>query len=245
MRPAPEAAMVLAAGLGTRMRPLTDRVPKAMVEVGGQSLIHRALDRVAAAGAPRAVVNLHHFADALEAHIAARRAPAVVFSDERARLLDTGGGVAHALPLLGEAPFLALNADAVFAGPEPLTLLAETWRRMADDMLALMLLVPRERAWAYTRPGDFFLDADGGVPARRGGAGHAPYVFTGAQVLSPAVFDPAERVGGEAFSLNPVWDRLIAARRLRAVIYPGAWVDVGTPAGIAEAEAALAEGAAP
>ncbi|MEM6489627.1 MAG: nucleotidyltransferase family protein [Pseudomonadota bacterium] len=235
-------AMVLAAGRGTRMRPLTDSMPKALVPVAGRTLVDRALDQVAAAGIGEAVVNLHHLADALETHLAARPGPPrLSFSDERARLLDTGGGLLAARPLLGVAPAAALNADAVFAGPPPLATLLAAWARAARGTLALMLLVPREAAHGYTRAGDFFLAADGAVPQRRGAAATAPYVYTGAQILHPAAFDGvAEAVPGTAFSLNPVWDAAIAAGRLAGVVYPGAWADVGTPAGIAAAEAMLA-----
>ncbi|MEO0823264.1 MAG: nucleotidyltransferase family protein [Pseudomonadota bacterium] len=237
-RPRPiEAAMVLAAGRGTRMRPLTERMPKALVRVAGHTLVDRALDRVAAAGIARAVVNIHHFAPMLAAHLAGRAGPpAIALSDETEALLETGGGVRRALPLLGPAPFLVLNADAVFAGPDPLGPLLAAWDPARMD--ALMLLVPRSATRGYTRPGDFLLSAEGAVPERRGARETAPLVYSGAQVLAPGALDGTPE---GAFSLNPVWDRLIDAGRLAAVTYPGLWADVGTPAGIAEAEAALAE----
>ncbi|MEL6766474.1 MAG: nucleotidyltransferase family protein [Pseudomonadota bacterium] len=255
-RQRPETAFVLAAGLGTRMRPLTETMPKAMVRVDGRPLIDHALDRVAAAGIGRAVVNLHHFAEILERHLGARSTPpGIALADERGLLLDTGGGLAGAAALLGEGPVLALNADAIFAGPEPLPPLLDAWAG-APAFDALLLLVPRAATVGYTRPGDFFLEAEQaagaiGRPRRRGEAAAAPYVYTGAQVLGPAARAIAAEVGAEApvFSLNAVWDRLLAADRLGAVVWPvGAgtpapdarWVDVGTPAGIGEAEAALA-----
>jgi MurNAc alpha-1-phosphate uridylyltransferase len=234
----PQAAMVLAAGLGTRMRPLTERMPKAMVPVAGRALVDHALDRVAEAGIPRATVNLHHMGDMLAAHLAGRTHPEIALSREDGLLLDTGGGVARAqrAGLLGDGAFAVLNSDAIWTGASPLRRLAGAWAPGRMD--ALMLLVPRERARGYTRAGDFFLDADGGAPRRRGGAGAASHVFTGAQILAPAAL---EGVPEGPFSLNIVWDRLLASGRLAAVVHDGAWVDVGTPAGIAEAEAALAE----
>ncbi|MEL6265417.1 MAG: nucleotidyltransferase family protein [Pseudomonadota bacterium] len=237
----PVVAMVLAAGRGTRMRPLTDRRPKALVQVAGEALVDHALDRLAAAGIARAVVNIHHHALMLEIHLAARaRPPQTALSDERAALLETGGGVLKALPMLGSGPFVTLNGDAVWAGPEPVVALLAAWAREGAGLDALMLLVPRERAHGYSRPGDFFLD-DGGRPRRRGEAGSAPYVYTGAQVMRPEAFrDVPEAQAGRAFSLNPVWDRALAAGWLGAVVWDGDWVDVGTPAGIVEAERVLA-----
>jgi MurNAc alpha-1-phosphate uridylyltransferase len=227
--------MVLAAGLGTRMRPLTDDTAKALLPVAGRSLLDRAIDAAVAGGARRVVVNVHHFADKVRAHLAARTAPPIAVSDETGELLETGGGVRRALPLLGPAPFFALNADAVWIGAAPCAELAAAWD--PARMEALLLLVAREDARGYTRPGDFLLGADG-RPARRGAAGSAPYVYTGAQIIAPGAF--ADAPDGP-FSTNLVWDRLLAAGRLFAVVHRGAWVDVGTPAGLAEAEAALAE----
>jgi MurNAc alpha-1-phosphate uridylyltransferase len=227
--------MVLAAGLGTRMRPLTDATAKALLPVAGRTLLDRAIDAAVAGGARRVVVNVHHFAEKVRAHLAARAAPPIVVSDETGELLETGGGVRRALPLLGPAPFFALNADAVWTGAAPCAELAAAWD--AARMDALLLLVAREDARGYTRPGDFLLGADG-RPARRGEAASAPYVYTGAQIIAPGAF--ADAPDGP-FSTNLVWDRLLAARRLFAVVHRGAWVDVGTPAGLAEAEAALAE----
>ncbi|GMG82913.1 nucleotidyltransferase family protein [Paralimibaculum aggregatum] len=227
------AAMVLSAGFGTRMRPLTEHMPKAMVPVAGRALVDRALDRVAEAGIPRAVVNLHYMGAMLRSHLAGRASPEIAFSEEQPEILDTGGGIRQALPMLGAAPFFAVNSDAVWAGANPLDRLRAAW----GGEPACLLLVPRERARGYTRAGDFFL-APGGHLARRGSAESAPYVYTGAQILSPEAF---EGTGPGAFSLNPVWDRLIAEGRLRGVVYDGLWADVGTPAGIAAAEAALTE----
>jgi MurNAc alpha-1-phosphate uridylyltransferase len=234
---APDAAFVLAAGLGTRMRPLTDATAKALLPVAGRTLLDRALDRAIEGGARRAVVNVHHCADQVEAHLAGRAAPEIAISDERAALLETGGGAQKALPLLGAAPFYALNSDAVWTGPAPLPALSAAWDPARMD--ALMLLVPRERARGYTRPGDFFLGEDG-RPRRRGGSATAPQVYTGAQILAPAAFAAAP---GGAFSMNVIWDRLLEAGRLFAVVHGGGWVDVGTPAGLDAAEAAVREDA--
>ncbi|MEM6906120.1 MAG: nucleotidyltransferase family protein, partial [Pseudomonadota bacterium] len=181
------------------------------------------------------VVNLHYLGDMIRAHLAPRRAPEVAFSPEDP-ILETGGGIAQALPLLGPRPFAVMNADAIWAGGNPLAPLIAAWEETRVD--ALLLLVPRSAARGYTRAGDFFLSE--GRPHRRGEAKIAPYVYTGAQIISPGAFAGAPP---GAFSLNVIWDRLLAEDRLGAVIYGGAWVDVGTPAGLTEAEAALAEAA--
>lgn len=226
----PRAAMVLAAGLGTRMRPLSEHCPKALLPVAGRALVDHAIDHAAAAGLSPVVVNLHHHAAQMRAHLETR---AVLLSDESGALLDTGGGLRQALPLLGPSPFVVLNCDALFGGPAPVPLLLAAWNAAAMD--GLLLLVPRDAARAHAGRGDFFLD--GGRPLRRGTAAAAPFVYAGAQVLAPRALD-ATPAG--PFSANLVWDRLIAARRLGAVVHPGPWVDVGTPAGLAEAEALLA-----
>ncbi|MEM6547105.1 MAG: nucleotidyltransferase family protein [Pseudomonadota bacterium] len=233
------AAMVLAAGFGTRMGDLTATRPKPLLPVLGRALIDHTLDHVTSAGAGRAVINLHYLGDLIRTHLSGRNAPNIVFSEEQPQILDTGGGVRHALPLLGPDPFFCLNSDAVWTGPNPLSQLQTAWRPEAMD--ALLLLVPRDRALGYTRPGDFFLDSDGGAPGRRADAPLAPEVFTGAQILKPGVFEDAPN---GAFSTNVIWDDLIAGGRLAAIRHPGHWVDVGTPAGLAEAEAALRNGAA-
>ena len=230
----PKAAFVLAAGFGTRMRPLTLTTPKPLLRVGGRALIDHALDACAAAGVARAVVNLHHLGDAIRAHLADRAAPEIAFSEERPDILDTGGGAAAALPLLGPDPFFTVNSDAIWTGPAPLPALAACWA--PDRMDALLSLVPRASAIAYGRPGDFSLGADG-RPARRGEAAQAPFVYTGAQIVAPAAFADAPQ---GAFSMNLIWDRLLARGRLFAVVHRGGWVDVGTPDGLAQADAALA-----
>lgn len=227
-------AMVLAAGLGTRMRPLTDARPKALLAVAGRSLLDRAIDHALGWGATRVVVNIHHFPDQMRAALAARRAADpdldLIVSDETDALLETGGGVVRAAPLLGDAPFLTLNADAIWTGPSPAAALAAG---LGPGEGARMLLVARSAAKAYARPGDF--DLLDGRPARRAAA-TADWVFTGAQVLDPAALAGAP---AGAFSMNLIWDRLLAEGRLGAAIHSGGWVDVGTPAGLVAAEAAL------
>jgi MurNAc alpha-1-phosphate uridylyltransferase len=178
------------------------------------------------------VVNVHHFAPMMRAHLAARAAPPIAISDESDALLETGGGVVRALPLLGPDPFFAVNADAIWTGPAPCARLAAAWE---DDADALLLLVRRADAIAYGRAGDFDLGPDG-RPRRRTGE-TADFVYTGAQIIRPGAFVDAP---AGAFSTNLIWDRLAAAGRLRAVVHHGGWVDVGTPAGLAAAEAALA-----
>ncbi|MFN3613472.1 MAG: nucleotidyltransferase family protein [Rubrimonas sp.] len=228
---APTVAMVLAAGLGTRMRPLTESRPKALLRVAGRTRLDRAIDAAVAGGAQRVVVNVHHFADQMRAHLARRRTPPIVISDETDALLETGGGVVRALPLLGRAPFFAINADAVWTGAAPAGQLAAAWAR--NDADALLLLVRRDRALAYSRPGDF--DLIDGRPQRRSGE-TAAYVYTGAQILRPEALRDAP---SGPFSMNLIWDRLLAQGRLGACVHDGAWVDVGTPAGLSAAEGAL------
>ncbi len=232
----PRTAMILAAGLGTRMRPLTDDRPKPLLEVAGRAMIDRVLDHALAAGVRRAVVNLHYLGAMIRRHLAGRTQPEIVFSDEQPVVLETGGGIVQALELLGREPFYAVNSDAVWAGPEPLPVLAAAWDPARMD--ALLLLVSRGRARGYSRPGDFTLTTEGAAPARRSTAAAAPLVYTGAQIIAPGAFAGAP---AGPFSVNLVWDRLIARGRLAAVTYPGSWVDVGTPAGLGEADAALAE----
>lgn len=227
---APRAAMIMAAGLGTRMRPLTDMCPKALLPVAGRALVDHAIDHVRAAALSPIVVNLHHHAGQMRTHLAGR---GVLLSDETDMLLETGGGVRRALPLLGPDPFVVMNSDAIFSGPPPAPTLLEAWD--ASRMDALLLLVPRSAAQAYTRAGDFTLGADG-RPARRGDAPEAPFVYAGAQIIRPEAF--ADTPEG-AFSTNLIWDRLLAAGRLFAVVHQGGWVDVGTPAGLDAANAML------
>lgn len=230
----PSAAMILAAGFGTRMGALTDSRPKPLLRAGGRALIDHALSHVDAAGIGRAVVNLHYRGDQIRRHLAGRAQPEIVFSNEQPAILDTGGGIVRALPALGPAPFVAMNPDALFLGPNPLDALVAAWD--PGRIEALLLLVPVARAVAYARTGDFFLETDGGAPIRRGTAAMAPFVYSGAQIISPSAFADAPE---GPFSLNVIWDRLLAAGRLAAIGYRGTWVDVGTPEGLEAADRAL------
>ncbi|AVO47764.1 nucleotidyltransferase family protein [Phreatobacter cathodiphilus] len=227
--------MVLAAGLGTRMRPITDRIPKPLVRVGSKTLLDHVLDPLAEAGVTRAVVNVHHLADQIEAAVAGRERPEVVISDERAQILDSGGGVARALPHLGET-FLIRNADSFWTdrGPSNLVRMIEAFD--PDRMDTLLLLAPMEGSVGFDGPGDFFLDADGRL-TRRGSAARAPYAYAGAAIMRKADF--AGRADGEIFSLNALWNASLAKGRLRGLVLDGLWLHVGTPDAIGEAERAL------
>jgi MurNAc alpha-1-phosphate uridylyltransferase len=229
----PSIAMVLAAGLGTRMRPLTDQLPKPLIKVAGKALIDHALDRFAAAGVTRAVVNVHYRADQMEAHLADRRAPQIVISDERALLLETGGGLKKARPHLGRAPIFCTNTDAILvdgAGGEPCAALANAWRD--DAMDALLLLAPIGLASGYDGAGDFDLGGDGGLDWRAGKT--APFVYTGLQIIRPSLLDGAP---DGPFSLRVLWDKARAKGRMKGIVHEGPWMHVGDPAGLALAEA--------
>ena len=221
---APRTAMLLAAGLGKRMRPFTGTVPKPLIEVGGRTMLDRTLDKAAEAGVTRAVVNTHHLAAQIERRLKGRTAPEIVISHE-ADILDTGGGVLNALGLLGPEPFFALNSDTVWEdGPTPaLRRLADAWD--PERMDALLLLHPTVAAAGYAGDGDFFMDVEGRLE-RRGEAQIAPFVFTGSQILSPALFDG---LAPGAFSLNRVYDRALERERLFGIRHDGAWFHVGTP----------------
>jgi MurNAc alpha-1-phosphate uridylyltransferase len=232
----PTTAFVLAAGLGTRMRPLTDTLPKPLVLLAGRPLIDHVLDRLAAAGITKAVVNVHYLADQIEAHVASRAAPRVVISDERGVLLETGGGTVRALPLLGDAPFVIHNSDTVWIDERNanLTRLLDTWDAQLMD--SLMLLAPTVSSLGYDGAGDFDLAADGRL-VRRSGSAPAPYVFAGVSIIHPAMFKgETER----PFSLNRVWDRAIARGRLYGIVLDGLWMHIGTPEALTEAYAAVA-----
>jgi MurNAc alpha-1-phosphate uridylyltransferase len=235
--------MILAAGLGTRMRPLTETIPKPLVAVAGRTLLDHALDRLVEAGVPRAVVNVHWRADKVRAHLDRRRAdglgPEVIVSDETDGLLDSGGGVRKALALLGDEPFLVLNSDVMWQEGLTRTLprLVAHWNPEVMD--ALLLMAPTVSTVGYDGVGDFLMEADGTLQ-RRPEAHVAPFVFTGVQILSPALFDG---FGPEPFSLNRIYDKAAEAGRLRGLRHDGRLIHVGTVEAIAEAEAALAEGA--
>ncbi|HET6321182.1 MAG TPA: nucleotidyltransferase family protein [Hyphomicrobium sp.] len=228
----PRSAMVLAGGFGKRMLPLTQDKPKPMVELKGRPLIDHVLDRLAAAGVARAVVNVHYCADKLEAHVKHRARPEIVISDERQQLLDTGGGVVRALPMLGAEPFLIHNSDSVwiegvgsnlerlFAGWDP------------DAMDSLMLLATAATSLGYDGPGDFVMDKDGRL-SRRGEREMAPFVFAGVSIAHPRMFEGAPE---GPFSMNRLWDRAIDSGRLYGIRLDGLWMHVGTPEALSEAE---------
>jgi MurNAc alpha-1-phosphate uridylyltransferase len=235
----PDTAMLLAAGLGKRMRPLTATRPKPLVEVAGQSLLDHALGHVRAAGVTRAVINVHYLADALEAHVRRHtHGLDIVVSDERGALLETGGGVAKALPLLGDRPFYVINTDNFWLdGPvDALRLLAHRWDDAVMD--ALLLVVPLARATAHGGPGDFHMDASG-MLTRRQPRRVAPFVYTGVQLVSPRFLEESPT---GSFSMNLLWDRAIAAKRCYGFVHQGLWCDVGSPANIAIAEDMLRHG---
>jgi MurNAc alpha-1-phosphate uridylyltransferase len=231
----PRNAMVLAAGLGTRMRPLTDTKPKPLVEVAGKALIDHVLDKLSDAGVEQAVVNVHYFAEQLERHLARRTRPRIVISDERGVLLGTGGGVVKALPLLGDAPFFHINSDTIWidGGTPNLKRLAAAFDPAAMD--ALLLLAPSAGSIGYSGSGDFTLAPDGRLTARAEGE-QAPFVYAGAAILSPALFKGAP--AGE-FSLTDLFARAAQAGRLHGLPLDGRWMHVGSPDAIREAEAAI------
>lgn len=232
----PTRAMVLAAGLGTRMRPLTDDRPKALVEVGGRALIDHVLDRLAAAGVTEAVVNVHWFADRLEGHLVGRTAPRILISDERAELLETGGGLKKARSLLGEAPVFVANIDSVWIDRgDALGDLIRLWD--PDRMDAALLLARREGAIGFEGAGDLFLDGDGRLTFR-GDAPSAPYAYMGVHITRPQVVDD----GPEGpFSLSRVWRRLADQGRLFGTVLDGDWMHVGDPEARDAAESRLAQ----
>jgi MurNAc alpha-1-phosphate uridylyltransferase len=236
----PRAAMVLAAGRGERMRPLTERMPKPLVPVAGKSLIDHVLDRLTAAGVERAVVNVHYLADQIERHLAGRRVPRIVISDERQALLDTGGGVVKALPALGGAPFFHINSDTIWIdGATPnLLRLAETFDPARMD--ALLLLAPVVGSIGYSGRGDFVMQPDGRL-IQRPEREIAPFVYAGAAILRSELFKDAPT---GAFSLTRLFGRAAQAGRLHGLRLEGVWMHVGTPAAIAEAEAAISAHAA-
>ncbi|WP_073955299.1 nucleotidyltransferase family protein [Thalassospira sp. TSL5-1] len=231
----PAQAMVLAAGLGKRMRPITDKLPKPLVPVAGKPMLDHVLDRLGDAGFDRVVVNNHYLGEMISAHVANRDFPVVVNSAE-AELLETGGGVQNALPLLDDTAILVANADMYWTeGTEPL------FERMmdafdAEHMDALLAIVPVEGAFGYEGAGDFFWQVDGRLK-RRGSAPHAPYVFTGIQILNPRLF---EGLLPGNFSLNVIYDRALESGRCYGLVHDGRWFHIGTPDALADAERTLA-----
>jgi len=230
----PSRAMVLAAGRGERMRPLTDKRPKPLIEVRGRSMLDRVLDRLAAAGVAEAVVNLHHLGPMIEDHLAARAAPKIHLSPE-AELLETGGGITKALALLGKRAFFVVNGDVVWLdGATPaLERLARAWDDAAMD--GLLLLHPTAYALGYHGAGDFFMAPDGRLRRRRERE-VAPFLFAGLQILHPRLFKGAPE---GRFSLNLLYDRALEAGRLWGLRHDGEWFHVGTPQSLEEVEDAL------
>lgn len=232
----PGTAMIMAAGKGTRMMPLTADRPKPLVEIAGTTLLDHVLDQLSAAGVERIVVNVHYLADQVEAHLARNAADfAVTVSDERDLLRDTGGGLVKALPLIPDDPFLCVNADNWWTdeGENSLRRMAQAWD--AERMDVLMLVVPFERAGNTQGAGDFDMDADGRL-SRGGGARARPYVWTGVQMLAKRlIVDPP----GDVFSTNEFWNRAIAQGRCHGLVHQGRWFDVGYPEAIGLTEAAL------
>jgi MurNAc alpha-1-phosphate uridylyltransferase len=232
MTAAVTTAMVLSAGLGTRMRPLTDKMPKPLVPLKGKPLLDHVLDRLAVGGIKRAVVNVHHFADQIETHLAGRTRPAITISNERGELLDTGGGVVKALPLLGRTPFLIHNSDSVWVegvGSNIARLAAAFDPKRMDSLLLLAL---GATSIGYDGHGDFLMAPDG-VLTRRPERGEAPFAFTGVSIAHPRLFEDAPK---GRFSLNVLWDRAIERGRLFGLRLDGVWMHVGTPQAIEDAE---------
>jgi N-acetyl-alpha-D-muramate 1-phosphate uridylyltransferase len=238
MKQTPRNAMVLAAGMGTRMHALTEKMPKPLIKVAGKPLIDHVLDRLAAVGVARAVINVHHFAEQMQRHLAARARPQIVISDERGLLLGTGGGVNKALPELGDAPFFHINSDTLWIdGVKPnLQRLAEAFDPATMD--ALLLLAPAAGSIGYSGRGDFTMAPDGALQ-KRGERAVAPFVYAGAAILKPALFKDAP--AGE-FPLTLLFDRAGAAGRLYGLRLEGLWMHVGTPDAVALAEATIKAG---
>jgi MurNAc alpha-1-phosphate uridylyltransferase len=235
----PDTAMVMAAGLGKRMRPLTASRPKPLVEVAGKALIDHVLDRLRSAGVKKIVVNIHYLADSLEAHLKARAKDfEVQLSDERGLLLETGGGMIRAEPMIEADSFLVINSDNYWVdGPsDTLRLLASLWRE--EEMDALLLLIPQARAGNHHGQGDFHMTADGRL-TRRGKGKVAPFVFTGIQMVSKRLLRDAPE---GPFSTNILWDRAIEEGRCFGAVHQGLWFDVGNPAAIKATEHALQHG---
>ena len=229
MRNKPDAVMLFAAGFGTRMGALTADKPKPLIQVCGKALLDHALDQVADAGLGQVVVNLHYKGEQIAAHLKDR--PKTALAWERELILETGGGLRAALPQLGPGPVFTLNTDAVWTGPNPLITLRNQWD--AAQMDALLLLAPPAQIKGFRGTGDFLLGADGRISRANGAPGLA---YLGAQILLPRGIAAIEQ---RAFSLNILWDQMIAEGRAFGVLHSGGWCDVGRPEGIAEAEAML------
>ena len=236
----PTKAMVLAAGLGLRMRPLTDRMPKPLVPVAGRPLLDHVLDKLGAVGVTEAVVNIHYLGDQIIQHVASRKRPHVMISDERNQVLGTGGGVVKALPLLGDAPFFHVNSDTMWIDGvrSNLMRLAETFD--PDRMDILLLMAATTSSIGYAGRGDYAMLPDGALRKRRE---HqvVPFVYAGAAIMSPSLF--ADAPAGE-FSLTKMFDRANEQERLFGVRLDGVWMHVGTPDAVQAAEEAFLESVA-
>lgn len=229
----PDIAMVFAAGLGTRMRPITDTTPKPLVSVGGRTLIDRTLDDLAEAGVGTAIVNVHHLADQIEAHLKGRTNPRIVISDEREKLLDQGGGIKKILPLVGDAPFFVCNTDAFWVDAPKSIVEALAAAFDPEKMDAALLLASTEMSIGVDWEGDFDLDESGRIIRRDG---PKPYVYAGVGILKPQLF---ANETAEVFKLAPILFDAAARGRLLGVVSIGLWLHVGTVEAIAEAEMAL------
>jgi len=229
-------AMVLAAGIGSRMRPLTDHTPKALVEVGGKPLIDHVLDRLGEAGVETAVVNVHHLADQVEAHLAGRAHPRVQIADERAGLLDSGGGIKNALHLLGRDPVFVANIDSLWDGgtTPPLERMKAAWDPERMDML--LLLVPKGQGIGFEGPRGFFIDDDGRITHSSDHTNPAPFANVGFQIMKPQLLDDAP---DGPFSILPLWWRLQEKGRIFGVVMDAFWMHVGDPAAMEAVEARL------
>ena len=224
--------MVLAAGLGTRMRPLTDATAKPLLEIAGRSMIDRLLDNLVLAGVQRAIVNVHWCADLVEAHLQDRQGLQIVISDERRAVLETGGGLAKARPLLGDDPIFVVNTDAFWepTGPKPLKELSESFD--SELMDELLLLADTRRSLGFPGAGDFFR-SDTGQLTRRGDAESAPWAYAGVRILKPQLYDNAP---AEPFSANRIWNDLLPAGRIHGHPLDRFWLHVGDPAALKDAE---------
>ncbi|MEM6858664.1 MAG: nucleotidyltransferase family protein [Pseudomonadota bacterium] len=234
---ASDTAMVMSAGLGKRMRPLTATQPKPLVRVAGKALVDHALDRLAEAGVGRAVVNVHYLADALEAHVLERRSPSVTISDEREELLETGGGLIKAQAHLPD-PFFCLNADNIWLDG-PRNAFADLSNRWDPEVMdALLLVVPHVRASNFAGQGDFYMDPVGKLSRRKPGR-LAPFIYTGIQLVSQRLLRDAPE---GRFSTNILWNRAIEEERLYGLSFTGEWFEVGTPQAIEPTERVLGRG---
>ncbi len=227
----PDSIMIFAAGFGTRMRPITDRVPKPMIRIAGKPLIDHALDQVRDAGLSRIVINSHYLADQIEVHVSGM--PGVELVRERPRILDTGGGLRNALPMLGNAPVYTMNSDYVWSGTNPLRQLGEAWDPARMD--GLMVMLPANRATGYRGPGDFCVAPNGRLELP-GWKGQPAMVYAGAQIIRT---DSLAGIREEVFSVSLLWSQMLARKRLFGVVYSGNWAEVGSPEAMELAEAML------